>query len=128
MGQGKITRRSAIARYGVDSPVPAPIDRVRRSLIRSPQDFKDSHGRLSEMRRSILLCFLMSAARLSCSAADADPSAIAQKLFDAMAAHDGAGARALFTSDANLVSVAPDGKVTVTPIEKWTERLSSSKD
>lgn len=45
-----------------------------------------------------------------------------------MAAHDGAGARALFTPDANLVAVAPDGKVTVTPIEKWTERLSSSKD
>lgn len=70
----------------------------------------------------------MSAACLTSTAADADPTAIPQKLFDAMAAHDGAGARALFTADANLVAVAPDGKVTATPIEKWTDRLSTSKD
>jgi hypothetical protein len=70
----------------------------------------------------------MSAACVMCAAAEADPASVAQKLFDAMAAHDGASARALFTADANLVAVAPDGKVTVTPVEKWTDRLSSSKD
>src|SRR4051794_32794271 len=80
------------------------------------------------MRRSIVLCLLMGAARMACPAADAGPAALPQKLFDAMAAHDGAGARALFTADASLVAVAPDGKVTVTPIDKWTDRLSSSKD
>ena len=68
----------------------------------------------------------MSASRMLCPAADAGPEGLAQKLFDAMAAHDGAGAKALFTPDANLVAVAPDGKVTVTPIDKWTDRISSS--
>jgi hypothetical protein len=70
----------------------------------------------------------MSAARIARPAADAGPEGVPQKLFDAMAAHDGADAKALFTPDANLVSVAPDGKVTVTPIEKWTDRISSGKD
>lgn len=59
---------------------------------------------------------------------EATPAATAQRLFDAMATHDGAGARALFVPEANLVAAAPDGKVTVTPIERWTERLSTSKD
>jgi Domain of unknown function (DUF4440) len=86
------------------------------------------HGRLSGMRGSIVLCLLLSSARVMCPATDAGPTAVAQKLFDAMAAHDGAGARALFTADAYLIAVAPDGKVTVTPVEKWTDRLSSSKD
>jgi hypothetical protein len=80
------------------------------------------------MRRSLVLCLLISAARLLSAADNAGPTGLAQRLFDAMAAHDGTGARALFTPDANLVAVAPDGKVTVTPIEKWTDRLSSSKD
>jgi hypothetical protein len=80
------------------------------------------------MRRSILLCLLLSAARSARPAEEATPPAVAQRLFDAMAAHDGAGAKALFTPDANLVAVAPDGKVTVTPIEKWTDRISTSKD
>jgi len=79
------------------------------------------------MHRSIALAFFMAAASLA-GAADTGPGAIPQKLFDAMAAHDGAGAKALFTPDANLVAVAPDGKVSVTPIEKWTDRISSSKD
>lgn len=70
----------------------------------------------------------MSAASLTRAGDDAGPTAVAQRLFDAMAAHDGAGARALFTPDANLIAVAPDGKVTVTPIEKWTDRLSSATD
>jgi hypothetical protein len=80
------------------------------------------------MRRSIVLGLLMSTACFICAAADAGPAAVAENLFHAMAAHDGAGAKALFTPDANLVAVAPDGKVTVTPIEKWTDRISSSKD
>lgn len=61
-------------------------------------------------------------------AADAGPAGVAQKLFDAMAAHDGAAARALFTPDVNLVAVAPDGKITPTPVEKWTDRMATSKD
>jgi hypothetical protein len=70
----------------------------------------------------------MSATTVTCPAADAGPEDLPQKLFDAIAAHDGAGAKGLFTPDANLVAVAPDGKATVTPIEKWTDRISSSKD
>lgn len=76
----------------------------------------------------MLLPLLAGAVSLLPGAEEATPAAMAQRLFDAMAAHDGAGARALFTPEANLVSVAPDGKVAVTPIEKWTDRLSTSKD
>jgi Domain of unknown function (DUF4440) len=80
------------------------------------------------MRRCMVLALLMTASGIACPAGDAGPEGLAQKLFDAMAAHDGAGAKALFTPDANLVAVAPDGKVRVTPIDKWTDRISSSKD
>jgi hypothetical protein len=79
------------------------------------------------MQRSIALGFLIAVASVG-GAADTGAALVPQKLFDTMAAHDGAGAKALFTPDANLVSVAPDGKVTVTPIDKWTDRVSSSKD
>lgn len=80
------------------------------------------------MTRWTILLLLMSAVQIETMAADSGPEGLAQKLFDAMAAHDGAGARALFVPDANLVAVAPEGKVTVTPIDKWTDRISSSKD
>src|SRR3954451_610314 len=82
------------------------------------------------MRRWIVSCLLAGGISLPIAngAPETTPTELAQRLFDAMAAHDGAGARALFTPEANLVAVAPDGKVTVTPIEKWTDRLSSSKD
>jgi len=79
------------------------------------------------MQRSIALGFLIAVASVG-GAADTGAALVPQKLFDTMAANDGAGAKALFTPDANLVSVAPDGKVTVTPIDKWTDRVSSSKD
>ena len=52
--------------------------------------------------------------------------ATVQHLFDAMSLHDGSAAKALFTPEATLVAIAPDGKVTSTPVEKWTERLAAS--
>ena len=36
--------------------------------------------------------------------------------------------RFFFISEATLVAIAPDGKITSTPVEKWTERLIGSKD
>lgn len=56
------------------------------------------------------------------------PTATVQRLFDAMAAHDANAGRALFTEDALLFSVRPDGTAVATPHEKWLERLGASKD
>ncbi len=45
-----------------------------------------------------------------------------------MSSHDRAAARQLFTTDAMLFSVRPDGTAVELPHEKWIERLGSSKD
>lgn len=59
---------------------------------------------------------------------DAGPAATAEKLFQAMSAHDAAAARVLFTGDAGLTTVRPDGTITVVPREKWLQALGSSKE
>ena len=76
---------------------------------------------------------VLTTAFLGCSLAttlpeEGTPMATVQHLFDAMSLHDGSAAKALFTPEATLVAIAPDGKVTSTPVEKWTERLAASKD
>jgi hypothetical protein len=52
---------------------------------------------------------------------------VAQKLFDAMKAHDSQAAAALFLPGATLSSVDAEGKTSVTPFEKFAERIGSSK-
>lgn len=64
----------------------------------------------------------------SVAAADDDPAAVVQQLFDAMATHNADAARALFTSDAMLLSVRADGTVANTPHEQFVEHVGSSKD
>lgn len=59
---------------------------------------------------------------------DLNPSGVVQRLFEAMSAHDAAAARQLFTPDAMLSSVRPDGTAVEMPHEKWIERLGASKD
>ena len=53
--------------------------------------------------------------------------AVAQQLFDAMKAHDAAGASALFLPGATLISVDSAGKTSITPFEKFAERVGSSR-
>ncbi len=62
------------------------------------------------------------------SAAGEDtPTAIAQKLFDAMKAHDSTAASALFLPGATLSSVDDSGKASVIPFEKFAEHIGASK-
>jgi len=61
------------------------------------------------------------------SAEDPSPAAIAQKLFDAMKAHDGPAAASLFMPGATLASVNAAGKTSITPFEKFVERIAASK-
>jgi hypothetical protein len=58
---------------------------------------------------------------------DNGPVAAAQRLFDAMQAHDGAAASALFLPGATLGSVDAAGKASVIPFEKFVARIASSK-
>ncbi|MDQ2713133.1 MAG: nuclear transport factor 2 family protein [Acidobacteriota bacterium] len=55
------------------------------------------------------------------------PLGVAQKLFDAMKAHDAAAATRLFVPGASLASVDPEGKASVTPFEKFAEHIGTSK-
>ncbi len=65
----------------------------------------------------------------ACAASDdQSPTAAVQRLFDAMSAHDANAGSALFTQDAMLFSVRPDGTAVATPHEKWLERLGASRD
>ncbi len=57
----------------------------------------------------------------------AGPAETVQKLFDCMARHDAKEARELFIPGTNLTLVGADGKTTVIVLEKWLERMSSSK-
>jgi hypothetical protein len=81
----------------------------------------------------VIKSIVLTAAYLGCSWAatrpeEGTPTATVQHLFDAMSLKDGSAAKALFTTEATLVAIAPDGKITSTPVEKWTERLAASKD
>jgi hypothetical protein len=56
------------------------------------------------------------------------PTAVVERLFAAMAAHDANAARALFLPEAMLFSVRADGTAVALPHEKWLERMGTSKD
>jgi hypothetical protein len=56
------------------------------------------------------------------------PGETVQRLFDAMSVHDANAARQLFTADAMLFSVRPDGTPVAIPYEKWVAQLGASKD
>jgi len=56
------------------------------------------------------------------------PLAVAQRLFDDMSTHNADDARTLFTPEAMLFSVRPDGSAVATPHEKFVERMGASKD
>jgi hypothetical protein len=74
----------------------------------------------------LAICFLIlfSTANL---AASQTPDQVAQKLFDAMKAHDATAASALFLPGATLSSVDAAGKASVTPFEKFVEAIRTSK-
>ncbi len=80
----------------------------------------------------IKLFAVLFAAHMVCFAAappDNDtPLAVAQRLFEAMSAHDAARARALFIPEAMLYSVHPDGTAVGMSYEKWVSALGASKD
>ncbi len=81
------------------------------------------------MRRFLILVAaicLLSFARAA--AEESDPIGVAQRLFDAMSDHDAEAARALFTSEATLLTVRPDQTAVSVPHEKWLEHLGTSKD
>lgn len=73
---------------------------------------------------SLLLLFLAS---FVSAADDVSPVATAQKLFDAMKAHDGSAANALFLPGATLSSIGANGKVSVSSTDDFSKRLSASK-
>lgn len=77
------------------------------------------------MRKLAVLVVLCGAIR---AADDAGPMAVVQKLFAAMAAHDAAGAKALFVPEAVLFSVLADGTAGAVPHDRWVERMGASKD
>jgi hypothetical protein len=81
------------------------------------------------MPRLLLWSLLLTSLPLAHAASnDASPAATAQRLFDAMASRDVDAARALFTPEATLTSIRPDGTTVVVPSSKWIERLGTSKD
>jgi hypothetical protein len=56
------------------------------------------------------------------------PLAVAQRLFADMSTHNAADAQTLFTPEAMLFSVRPDGTSAATPHQKFVERMGASKD
>ena len=77
------------------------------------------------------LAVLLAACLLSLARAASDdqsPGGAVQKLFDAMSAHDSNAARALFTADAMLFSVRPDGTAVAITHDKWIDHMAASKD
>jgi hypothetical protein len=61
------------------------------------------------------------------AADDGSPLATAQKLFDAMKAHDAAAAASLFLPGATLASVDASGKASVIPAEEFAKHVGSGK-
>jgi hypothetical protein len=81
------------------------------------------------MRRLLAIPFAVCLLSVTCPASDdPSPSAVVQRLFDAMSTHDADAARPLFTSDAMLYTVRPDGTAVATAHSKWLEHWSGAKD
>jgi len=75
----------------------------------------------------VFLLLALSLVSLVSAANDETPTAVAQKLFDAMKAHDTAAATALFMPGATLSSIDAAGKASAIPFEKFVEHIGSSK-
>lgn len=65
-----------------------------------------------------------------CAQPDQEKAAVAvvQKLFDAMAAHDSEGARAVLIPDGRIVAVRENGTVSNSAQEEFAARLSTIKE
>lgn len=75
--------------------------------------------------RSVVLLMLWFG--LMWGAGDDMPASVAQRLFDAIKAHDAAAATALFLPGATLSSVDASGKASIIPFEKFVEHVGTSK-
>src|SRR6185369_5082498 len=71
---------------------------------------------------------LIASCLLACAADEQTPVATVQRLFDAMATHDAAAAKALFLPEAMLFSVRADGTPSATPFDKFADRVGAAKD
>lgn len=80
------------------------------------------------MRGLALLLSSMCCFAFGSTAPEPGPTTVVQGLFDAMSTHDVQAARGLFTSDAMLITLRPDGSAVSIPYEKWLEHLGTSKD
>lgn len=73
-----------------------------------------------------LACALLLLTSFAQSADNSEVVSVAQKLFDAMRAHNGPAAASLFLPGATLASVDAAGKTSITPFEKFVERIGAS--
>lgn len=62
------------------------------------------------------------------TAEEREVTAAVQRLFDAMAAHDGAAIRTAFVNDARLVAVRPDGKLNVSAAETFAAHIGEARE
>ena len=79
------------------------------------------------MKTNVLAAIVLCCAAVARCAEESGPAAVAQKLFDAMHTHDAAAAGALFLPGSTLSSVDAAGKTSVTPFEKFVERIGTSQ-
>src|SRR5690349_19810278 len=88
----------------------------------------DRQDRTEPMHKVLLLLFSSCAFVFGASLPD-ESGAIAtvQRLFDAMAMHDAAAARELFTPGATLVSVRANGAVSNSTSEQFVARWGAAK-
>jgi hypothetical protein len=79
--------------------------------------------------RAIAALLLMTAAQLCAAESNDEKDVVAavQKLFDAMASHDSAAARAVIVPEGRLFSANDDGKVSSRTLEEFAGRLSAIK-
>jgi hypothetical protein len=73
--------------------------------------------------RLLAALLLFAAIPFAQSSEDQDAVAAAQKLFDAMSAHDGAAIRALLLPDARFYAVREDRAPSVTPGESFADQI-----
>lgn len=79
--------------------------------------------------RILAVTLLLSAmSAMAATSDEKDAVAAAQKLFDAMAAHDSDAARAVVIPEGRLYAARPDGKVSGGTLEEFAARLSTMKE
>ncbi len=81
------------------------------------------------MRRFLLLSLASSALALGGAASDENAAtATVQRLFDAMAAHNGDAARAVFVPGAELIAVRANGEISKSTGEEFASHVGAAKD